>query len=304
MAILYWFESIRTPALDTFFSLITHLGEETFFLVLALLIFWCVDKRQGYYLMAVGFGGTILNQFLKLAFRIPRPWVRDPGFTIVEAARAEATGYSFPSGHTQTAVGVYGGVARSRGGWPRYAALALAVLIPISRLYLGVHTLWDVGVAAVSSLLLLLVLWPLFQKYWSASRQPYGIFLALLVLAAAYTAYVSFWPFPADIDPANYASGVKNAYTLLGASAGVLAVCWLDDCILRFDTRAPLLGQVLKLVLGAALALGVKEGLKIALAAAMDGHPAAHAIRYFLVVLAVGGIWPATFPFFAKIGKR
>ena len=100
MGILYFFESIRSPVLDQIMSLITHLGEEAVFLVAALLIFWCVDKNRGYYLMAVGFVGTILNQFLKLVFRIPRPWVRDPNFTIVESARAAAT--AFPAAIPRT----------------------------------------------------------------------------------------------------------------------------------------------------------------------------------------------------------
>ena len=58
MQLLYWFESIRTPFLDTAMSLVTRLGEEAFFLLAALLVFWCVDKRRGYYLMTVGFVGT------------------------------------------------------------------------------------------------------------------------------------------------------------------------------------------------------------------------------------------------------
>ena len=81
------------------------------FLVAALILFWCVDKRTGYYIMAVGFVGTLLNQFMKLWFRIPRPWVLDENFTILEQAREAATGYSFPSGHTQNAVGTFGGIA-------------------------------------------------------------------------------------------------------------------------------------------------------------------------------------------------
>lgn len=112
MPILYFFESIRNPVLDFFFSTITHLGEETVFIVLAVIFFWCIDKKQGYYLLTVGFIGTVLNQFLKIFFRIPRPWVKDTSFTIVESARAEATGYSFPSGHTQSSVGVFGAMAR------------------------------------------------------------------------------------------------------------------------------------------------------------------------------------------------
>ena len=101
MQFLYFLEGLRTPFLDKFFALITHLGEETVFLAVAIIVFWCFSKYSGYYLLTAGFFGTMINQFLKLTCRIPRPWVKDPNFTIVEAARAEATGYSFPSGHTQ-----------------------------------------------------------------------------------------------------------------------------------------------------------------------------------------------------------
>ena len=103
MKLLYLLESLRTPAGDWLMSGITHLGGETAFLAVAIFIFWCVDKHEGYYLLTVGFLGTVLNQFLKLLCRIPRPWVLDPDFTIVESARAEATGYSFPSGHSTPA---------------------------------------------------------------------------------------------------------------------------------------------------------------------------------------------------------
>ena len=111
MQFLYFLEKLRVPVLDAFFLLITKLGEETAFLALALIFFWCVDKGRGYYLMAVGFAGTIASQALKIACRIPRPWVLDPDFTILEKAREAAAGYSFPSGHTQTAVGTFGAIA-------------------------------------------------------------------------------------------------------------------------------------------------------------------------------------------------
>ncbi|MBP3388873.1 MAG: hypothetical protein J6K98_03260, partial [Clostridia bacterium] len=77
-------------------SLITRLGEETVFLAVAIAVFWCVNKYEGYYLMSVGLVGTVINQFMKIIFRIARPWVLDPEFTIVESAREAATGYSFP----------------------------------------------------------------------------------------------------------------------------------------------------------------------------------------------------------------
>ena len=92
MELLYLLEKLRLPGLNEFMLLITRLGEETAFLAIALVVFWCVDKRRGYFLMAVGFAGTIINQFLKLCFRVPRPWVLDEGFTILEQAREAATG--------------------------------------------------------------------------------------------------------------------------------------------------------------------------------------------------------------------
>ena len=77
MNFLYFLEGIRIPVLNECMLLITRLGEETAFLVMALIVFWCVDKYKGYYLMAVGFAGTMLNQFLKLLFGF-----RDRGFWI------------------------------------------------------------------------------------------------------------------------------------------------------------------------------------------------------------------------------
>ena len=84
MGFLYILEDMRIPVLNAFMLLITQLGDEITFLVIALILFWCVDKRRGYYILAVGFLGTLANQFMKLFFRIPRPWVLDENFTILE----------------------------------------------------------------------------------------------------------------------------------------------------------------------------------------------------------------------------
>lgn len=86
MGFLRLLESIRIPALNVFFSGITYCGDEIAFMVVAFALFWCVNKRTGYYAFLVGLFGTVGNQWLKIACRIPRPWVLDPNFTIVESA--------------------------------------------------------------------------------------------------------------------------------------------------------------------------------------------------------------------------
>ena len=72
MEFLYILEKIRIPVLNEFMLLITKLGEETAFLVVGLIMFWCVSKRRGYYVMSVGFLGTIASQAMKIICRIPR----------------------------------------------------------------------------------------------------------------------------------------------------------------------------------------------------------------------------------------
>ena len=165
MDILYALEKIRTPFWNGVMSAVTQLGGEVIFIVAAVVVFWCVSKWEGYYLMTIAFCGTVLNQFLKLICRVPRPWVRDPNFTIVESARAEATGYSFPSGHTQNAIGLFGGMALWGGRrWVRLGLTALALIIAFSRMYLGVHTPADVGVSLVLAAALVLGLYPLMRR--------------------------------------------------------------------------------------------------------------------------------------------
>lgn len=125
----------------------------------------------------------------------------------------------------------------------------------------------------------------------------------MLALAAAFVAYMEFFPFPADVDAENLHSALENSYTLLGALLGMILV-WYADRKLNFSTDGIWYAQVLKTVLGLAIALAVKEGLKMPLNALFGGHMAARAMRYFLLVLTVGIVWPLTFPWFAKLGRK
>ncbi len=304
MEILRFLEGIRVPFLDTFFSVITHLGEETFFIVFGLLFFWCVNKKQGYYLLSVGFVGTVINQFLKLWFRIPRPWVKDSSFTIVESARAEATGYSFPSGHTQSSVGVFGSLARwNREKWIRIPSIILCVLVPFSRLYLGVHTPLDVGVSVAIALALVFGIYPFINKFFEDKRKMRIFLLAIAVLSALNLAFVLLYKFPADADGENLVHGVKNAYKMLGCTLGVLIGFEVDSKYINFKTDGSLLCQILKLAVGMLPLLGIKEGLKYPLGLIFGGSYVADGARYFILVIFAVCVWPLTFKFFRKITK-
>lgn len=309
MSFLYFLEGLRCPVLDVLFSIVTLFGEETIFMAVGMIVFWCVNKYQGYYLLCTGFVGTLLNQFLKILCRIPRPWVKDPSFTIVESAREAATGYSFPSGHTQTSVGLFGGIARARRELPvRIAAIALCVLVPLSRMYLGVHTPADVLVSTAIALVMIFCFYPLFQKI---EHNPKIMYVILGVLTAAISAYLCFlyvYPFPAEVyaeeNVHNLISAQKNGYTLLGCMLGFLVVFPVERRYVRFETKAVWWAQLLKIGGGLLAVLAAKELLRVPLDALLGGHLATRSIRYFLIVLVGGALWPMTFRYFSRLGEK
>lgn len=309
MSFLYFLEEIRNPVLDFLFSIVTLFGEETVFMAVGMIVFWCVNKQKGYYLLSVGFVGTVINQFLKITFRIPRPWVKDPNFTIVESAREAASGYSFPSGHTQTSVGLFGGLAlKFRNRAIKIASIALCVLVPLSRMYLGVHTPADVGVSIVIALILIFALAPLFEKAEKSPKVMYALLFSLTGIMLAYLLFISFWSFPEEVfhvdNVHNLISAVKNAYTLTGCMLGFLVVYTVDLKWLKFDTKAVWWAQLIKIAGGLVLVLAVKELLRAPLAAILPENTWARMIRYFLMVVTAGTLWPITFKYFAKLGGK
>ena len=306
MAFLYLLEGVRAPFLDAIFQFFTLFGEETLFLVAALIVFWCVDKRCGYFLMYTSFLGAIVNQFLKLLFCIPRPWARDPAFTIVESARAEASGYSFPSGHTQSAGGLFFGLARyGKGRWLRVACVVMVALVGFSRMYLGVHTPADVLTSLFTSLLIVFGAYPLFTRAWNGHWKAYiPLFAVLLVAGVALVVYADFCPPPSNAIAENTASGRANAYKMLGTSIGLVLAVWLDTRFIRFDTKAVWWAQIVKALLGIGLVVGVRTLTKAPLLALCNGHDVAGFLRYFLMVLVGGVLWPLTFRFFGRLGQK
>ena len=303
MEFLYLLEKIRVPVLNEFMLAITTLGEETAFLVIALVLFWCVDKYVGYYTLSVGFVGTILSQFMKLWFRIPRPWVLDKNFQAMEQAIPAATGYSFPSGHTQSAVGTLGSVAyTTKYKVVRIIAIVLAVLVAFSRMYLGVHTPLDVGVGMLISVVLVFALRPL-VFHNQQKRMPW-LLGGMVLLGIGYLCYLLFWPFSDAVKADdNYLHGLENAYTLLGALFGLVIVYIVDEKWLHFSTKAVWWAQILKVVLGLVLVLIVKSGMK-GLLNMLLGESLGRMMRYCLIVVVAGILWPLTFRWFSKLGKK
>jgi len=304
MEFLRFLESLRTPFGDTLMSAATNLGDETVFMLIGMTILWCVHKNWGFRFLFIGLLGNVINQFLKALFLVPRPWLMDENFTIVQSAREAATGYSFPSGHTQSATAVFGTVAIwARRKWFTIVCAALILLTAFSRMYLGVHTPADVGVSLVVGALIVVGMTALFDRIQCNLRAQIITGAVMAAAAFAFVAYLYLVPAREANVPVFDEQGLKSAWTMVGTMFGLMLSWWVDKKYTRFEVKAEWWAQILKLTIGAALIIAARVGLKPLLTSCFGDRPALDAVRYFLMTVVGGALWPMAFSFITKLGK-
>ena len=135
--------------------------------ILCVIIFWAVDRVFGYWLITNTVSGLFLNNVIKLTACVYRPWVRWPQLDPPEKAIESATGYSFPSGHTQVASSFFGSCSlsmRDKNKAVSCLCVAAILLTALSRNFLGVHTLTDVLASILISVIMIAVNARLFEK--------------------------------------------------------------------------------------------------------------------------------------------
>lgn len=123
--------------LVSFMTKMSFIGEMNTVLIITALIYWCVSKDFGQYLLMGWSANRVVNGFLKVTACVYRPWIRDARIVPESGALAAATGYSFPSGHSTNAASLFGGGA-IRKELPKALRIVLGVvlaLIPFSRCF-------------------------------------------------------------------------------------------------------------------------------------------------------------------------
>ncbi len=133
-------QQVESPLLDSFFRVITSLGDELFYLLLFPLLLWCVDFYLGIRVGIIFLLSVYVNTGLKEIFQQPRPFD-----ILAEIQKVHASGYGFPSGHAQSSLIVWGSIAYwEKQIWIRNLSVLLILLIGFSRIYLGVHFPTDI----------------------------------------------------------------------------------------------------------------------------------------------------------------
>ena len=192
--------------------------------------------------------------------------------------------------------------------WVRVVAIIICVLVPVSRMYLGVHTPLDVIVSVLISLLLIFGGYKVFEFAKKSDSVIYIIIGAVTLLVIAFLIFVYAYPFPSEVylkeNVTNLFSARKNAYTMLGCVLGLWVIYPIEKKYINFDVKAVWWAQIIKVVIGLALIILIKEGLRFPLEFIFNGHLIARSIRYFLIVITAGILYPLTFKWFNKLGAK
>jgi len=267
--VVLWFQQ-ASPQLDSFFAVLTFLGDQEFFLIVLPLIYWSINRAVGVRLMVVFLLSGLVNQVAKNLAAQPRPYEYDSRVVQV----VEQDGFGLPSGHTQSAVvvwGFLGSVVRRRWFWG--VAFLLMVLIPLSRVYLGVHFPTDVlGGYVLGGL----VLW-LWLRYGAQLEEWFfgqETIHQLILIVAIPALAMAVWP-TEDM--------VTGGGTMVGIGAGLV----LERRLVGFDVAGTLLQRALRFLLGIVVLAGLWFGLRTA----FDGLEPAIVLR--LVRYGLVGFWGA-----------
>lgn len=295
MTFLWLLEGIRTPFLDKLMQGITYFGQEIIIIAVICTLYWCADKRFAYLLGFTYFSAGLCVQTLKITFRVPRPWILDPDFHAVESAVPGATGYSFPSGHTQGAACLFfpAALKLQRRGLKILCVLAF-IAIGFSRMYLGCHTPQDVLVSMTLSLVVSGLIWHFQSFFLDDTRYLRQIACVLGLLSLAVAGYSMILHQSGTIET-KYA---MDCFKAAGAGLGFAAGWYIERKHMNFTTKTSRKWmQAAKLVIGLAGALLIKEGLPV-----ITGNSIlAKMLEYFILVLWVLVIYPYIF---SKILRR
>ena len=269
LEILRNIQSIANPFLDKLFELITICGEQLVLISIMCIIYWAIDKKFGEYLAYSVLTSVLLNNSIKDIFKMKRP-IGEEG---IRTLRAEtATGYSFPSGHTQGAASFYGAIAIYLKKRIYYIISTIIILlIGFSRLYLGVHYPKDVMVGAILGVAVSLMSYYLFNKVNNK----------ILLYIITFILFIPALTF------ANSADFIKGLGTYLGFILGII----IEKKYVDFSVEGKVKNKILRVLIGVLILVILKLTLKFILPDTLMFKFISYGIISFVGI----GVYPAIF---------
>ncbi|AIY84080.1 MAG: phosphatase PAP2 family protein [Clostridium baratii] len=269
MEVIKFIQQFSNPFLDVFFSIITNLGGQTIGVVTSLILFWCIDKKLGFKFLYAMLFSFSLNNILKGFFNAKRP-IGTEG--IISGEINTATGSSFPSGHSQgngTAFAFLMNQYRNKLVW--IVGIAMLILVPLSRLYLGVHWPIDVIMGTLIGILSVFISNKIFDNYYNNSSH------IIIYTTIVFLVLGVFLP-------------SEDLLKALGALSALTISLLLERSFLNFDPSGTTSQHIIKVLIGVIGAL-----LIYLIISPILTHGIFLFIKYFLLIFWATFICPIIF---------
>ena len=248
---------------EGFFTLVSDLPTSALTALIPALLFWCVNKYAGIFILFNAEIGRVINELIKGTFCVYRPWIHESGLTPSTEALEKASSWSFPSGHTQFATAIYGGFAFF------YRKIVPLLIIPcaliiltvaFSRNFLGVHTPQDVLFAIIYSVGLFFAAEKIFAWIGKDDERRLIFFAVGTAVTLIIFLFLYFKPYPEDvlngkviIDPL---TARADAFDALGFGLSFFLGWFLEQKFINFKTKVSSKDKLWRIIIGVAV-LGV-----------------------------------------------
>ncbi|MGG7178848.1 phosphatase PAP2 family protein [Clostridium paraputrificum] len=229
MEIIKFIQQFSNEFLDVFFTIVTYSGAQTLGIFVSIILFWCYDKKLGYrFLYGVIFSFS-LNNSIKGFFNSPRP-IGVEG--IISSHVSTATGSSFPSGHSQgNATSFTLLMSKFKNKWLWTFGILMIILVPLSRLYFGVHWPIDVFVGTLLGIISVIISNKIFNTYLNK-----GIFILIISLVAFLSIGLLF--------PSN------DLYKAIGSFSALVLGIYIEDEFIGYNPNGSKSNNIKKIFIG------------------------------------------------------
>ena len=291
MDFLLFLQENQNELLTTFFEAITKLADKTLIIAVVCYLYWCCNKKTAQKIAVGYFFSGLAIQMMKVIFRIPRPWILDSRIQPTEEMKETATGYSFPSGHTQTATSFcYSLLDVVKKNWIKVILIVFPFLMMFSRMYVLVHSPLDVSVSFIVTAIIVL----LSMRYLNKNHDEHLKNLSIVMLVGSiigmiYAYYIVYF------DGVSYELAADTV-KMMGAILGFALGCLLEMKYLNFKPRSVLKRNIVIVVIGLIGTIALQSGLKLIL----PSHMFVDFLRYFLAIFWIIYIYPCLFTKYIK----
>lgn len=296
--LIEWLQQNSGPVENTFTKIFSFIGGETFSLLVMLVVLFCYKKETGKRCAFTLITASMWFPMIKNILLRIRPYIAHPdrvkALSIVERDAnpmdSVQQGFSFPSGHCAMSVATYGTIARDiRKRWMRFLAVAIPLLIGVSRFMVGVHyptdvlAGWAIGLLAIGFCVLM-------EKLVKKECLRYVILLAISLPGV-------FW------------CTSRDYFTSLGVLIGLTAAIPYEAKYVRFSDTRNIWAMLLRIAGAFVIYLVLDNVLKMPFSKEWlnSGELGANLVRtarYTVILFLAIAVYPRVFPAFERVGKK